>query len=131
MGATNTVQRWRQNKADGGILMEVDSSAVVGTGLCMPHSPRVYRCQSFVLDSGRGHLCVVDRETGTRSTIAELPGYARGFAFAVCFAFVGLPKIRDKRIFSGLPIADRYNDEERKCGLCVTGAAEWLRDRFR
>ena len=64
-------------------------------------------------------LCAVDRESGARTTVAELPGYARGLAFAGRFAFVGLSQIRQKDVFGGMPIADRYDDANRKCGISV------------
>jgi len=117
MGETNTAQGWRENKVEGGIVLDVESGEVVTRGLCMPHSPRVHDRRLFVLDSGRGLLCTVDERTGQRTTVAALPGYARGLAFAGPIAFVGLSKIREKDQCGGLPIAAQYGDDERKCGI--------------
>jgi uncharacterized protein (TIGR03032 family) len=119
MGETNTAGGWRENKIAGGILMEVPTGEIVTRGLCMPHSPRVHDRQLFVLDSGRGWLCAVDERNGQRTTVAALPGYARGLAFHGRFAFVGLSKIREKDMFGGMPIAEQYDDEHRKCGACA------------
>jgi uncharacterized protein (TIGR03032 family) len=119
MGECNTQAGWRENKIEGGILMEVPSGEIVTRGLCMPHSPRVHDNKLFVLDSGRGLLCVVDERNGQRTTVAALPGYARGLAFHGRFAFVGLSKIREKNLFGGMPIVVQYDDEHRKCGVCV------------
>lgn len=119
MGETNTAQGWRENKIEGGIVIDVDSGAVVTRGLCMPHSPRVFDGKLFVLDSGRGFLCTIDERNGQRTTVAALPGYARGLAFAGPIAFVGLSKIREKDLFGGLPIASSYGDDERKCGIAA------------
>lgn len=119
MGETNTAEGWRENKIEGGIVLDVESGEVVTRGLCMPHSPRVYDRKLFVLDSGRGLLCTVDERNGQRSTVAALPGYARGLAFAGPLAFVGLSKIREKDLFDGLPIAADYGDSERKCGIAA------------
>jgi uncharacterized protein (TIGR03032 family) len=109
MGETNTAQGWRENKIEGGVVLDVASGEVVTRGLCMPHSPRVHDRQ----------LCTVDERSGQRTTVAALPGYARGLAFAGPIAFVGLSKIREKDLFGGLPIASSYNDEERKCGVAA------------
>jgi uncharacterized protein (TIGR03032 family) len=119
MGETNTAQGWRERKADGGVVIDVDSGEVVTRGLCMPHSPRVHDRQLFVLDSGRGLLCTVDERSGRRTTVAALPGYARGLAFAGRIAFVGLSKIREKDLFGGLPIAESHGEEQRKCGVAA------------
>ncbi len=72
-----------------------------------------------MLDSGHGHLCKVDRQSGELTTVAALPGYTRGLAFHGRYAFVGLSKIREKDMFGGLPIADRYDEAQRKCGICA------------
>jgi uncharacterized protein (TIGR03032 family) len=122
LGETNTAGGWREHKVTGGIILDVESGATVSHGLCMPHSPRVHDGKLFVLDSGRGHLCQVDRHSGELTTVAELAGYARGLAFRGGYAFVGLSKLREKNEhnpFGGLPIADRYNDQQRKCGVCA------------
>src|SRR4051794_20070018 len=42
LGETNTPAGWRANKANGGILMDVDSGEILCRGLSMPHSPRWY-----------------------------------------------------------------------------------------
>jgi len=117
MGMTNTAQGWRENKTEGGIVLDVQTGELVTRGLCMPHSPRVHDRKLFVLDSGRGLLCTVDERSGQRTTVAALPGYTRGLAFAGRIAFVGLSQIREKDQFGGLPIATQYGDDERKCGI--------------
>lgn len=119
LGETNTAQGWRDDKAHGGVIIDVPSGATLAHGLCMPHSPRVYRGQLFVLDSGHGHLCVVDRASGELTTVAAMPGYARGLAFHGRYAFVGLSQIREKDMFGGLPLADRHDESQRRCGVCA------------
>jgi len=119
LGETNEAQGWRENKVAGGIIMDVESGETIAHGLCMPHSPRVHRGQLFVLDSGHGHVCAVDRQSGELTTVAALPGYARGMAIYGRYALVGLSKIREKDMFGGLPIADRYDEKQRQCGICA------------
>ena len=119
LGATNEAHGWKANKVQGGILIDFASGETVVRGLCMPHSPRCYQNHVFVLNSGQGHLCVVDVASGKLDTVAALPGYARGLAFHGRFAFVGLSLIRESNIFGGLPIIERLEELQRKCGVCA------------
>ena len=86
----------------------------------MPHSPRVYDGQLYVLDSGRGFLCRVDRQTGKREEIAFCPGFLRGLALHNGFAIVTVSLPRDGS-FSGLELdgAIRARDGESWCGVLI------------
>jgi uncharacterized protein (TIGR03032 family) len=83
----------------------------------MPHSPRRHDERFFILESGRGTLASADLARGQVETIARLPGFTRGLAFAGPFAFVGLSQVREARIFAGLPLTERV--AERQCGVDV------------
>lgn len=117
LGATDTPQGWRPNKANGGVLWDVPTQQPVSQGLCMPHSPRIYDGKIWILDSGRGELQVVERDSGRRTTVERFPGYPRGLAFHGSLAFVALSRIRETSVFGGIPIAE--NREQLKCGLAV------------
>src|SRR5262245_35355995 len=117
LGESDVARGWRPNKASGGCLMDVSANAIVARHFAMPHSPRVSGRQLWLLDSGRGWLVNVDPKTGRSETVAEVPGYARGLAFAGQAAFVGLSRIRETATFGGLPIAERHAD--LKCGVAV------------
>ncbi len=117
LGATNEALGWKPDKVRGGVLIDVAADAIVAHGLCMPHSPRCHRQHVFVLNSGQGHLCTVDTQSGKTTTIAALPGYTRGLACHGTFAFVGLSLIRESNIFGGLPITERLDESQRKCGI--------------
>ncbi|MBI5853293.1 MAG: TIGR03032 family protein [Planctomycetes bacterium] len=119
LGETNHAEGWRENKTSGGIVMNVATGAVVARGLCMPHSPRVHDRTLFVLDSGRGRLCTVDPRDGRITTVAALPGYARGLAVHGETAFVGLSKVREKDLANGLPVTEQYRVDERRCGIAA------------
>src|SRR3954451_3157067 len=54
LGETDTPAGWRPNKARGGILMDVDSGAILCRGLSMPHSPRWYGGRLWGCESGLG-----------------------------------------------------------------------------
>ena len=117
LGATNTPGGWRENKASGGILLDVASQEIVSRELCMPHSPRIYEDRLWVLNSGRGELQAVDIASGQRTTVETFPGYARGLSFLGPFAFVALSQIRETNVFGGLPLSEQSNS--LKCGVAV------------
>ncbi|HEX3562613.1 MAG TPA: TIGR03032 family protein [Solirubrobacterales bacterium] len=120
LGETNEADGWRENKASGGIVIDVESGETVLRGLSMPHSPRWHDGRLWLLESGKGSLVATDPETGEVETIAELPGFARGLAFSGDLAFVGLSQIRETATFGGLPIEEL---EERLCGVWVVNVA--------
>lgn len=121
-GQTDTKEGWRENKLEGGCIVDVPSGEVVATGLSMPHSPRLHNGQLWVLDSGRGRLLTVDVESGSTETVVELPGYTRGLAFAGRYALIGLSKIRETAVFGGVPVEKKYPD--RPCGVAIVDIVE-------
>jgi uncharacterized protein (TIGR03032 family) len=116
LGATDTAQGWRPDKATGGCLVAVPGGEVVAGGLSMPHSPRLHDGRVWLLESGTGGLVCLDPASGRRDTVAELPGFTRGLALHGPYAFVGLSKIRETS-FGGLPVAARR--AELTCGVAV------------
>jgi uncharacterized protein (TIGR03032 family) len=119
LGETNVMAGWRPNKARGGILMDVDSGAILSRGLSMPHSPRWYGGRVWVCESGSGTLGYVDLNTGRYEAVAAVPGFTRGLDFVGDLAFVGLSQVRESAVFSGIPITERLTPEQRTCGVCV------------
>ena len=95
---------WRAGMADGGIVMEVPSGRIVAYGLSMPHSPRVFGGELYVLEGGRGQVLRIDPRTGDKRVLAKLPGFTHGLAEYGGVLFVGLSKLRQKRGPQGLPI---------------------------
>lgn len=117
LGETDTAGAWREKKATGGVLIDVDSGEIVTRGLSMPHSPRWYNNLLWVLNSGTGELLVVNPATGERQVVCGLPGYLRGLAFVGPYALIGMSKIREKHIFGGLPIQERH--AQLQCGVAI------------
>ena len=118
LGETDTAGGWRENKASGGILMDVERDEVLLRGLSMPHSPRWYNDRLWLLESGEGSLARVDLETRTWQTVTRLPGFTRGIDFYGPLAFIGLSQVRETAIFSGIPLVERLG-EARTCGVWV------------
>lgn len=117
LGECDHARGWRDNKAFGGILMDIDTKQILTRGLSMPHSPRWYRDQLWFLESGYGALCTLNRKTGEKKTIATLPGFTRGLDFYGPLAFIGLSQVRESATFSGIPITEM--DIERTSGMYV------------
>jgi uncharacterized protein (TIGR03032 family) len=119
LGETNEMHGWRAKKAKGGVLMDVDSGAILCRGLSMPHSPRWHGGRLWVCESGSGTLGTVDLHAGRYEAVAAVPGFTRGLDIVGDLAFVGLSQVRESAVFSGIPITDRLAPEERTCGVCV------------
>jgi uncharacterized protein (TIGR03032 family) len=117
LGTTDILNGWREKKANGGVLIDVETHEFISQGLSMPHSPRWYNGHLWVLESGNGSLAKVDLNTGKLETIATLPGFTRGIDFCGQFAFIGLSQVRETAVFSGIPLTERLT--ERTCGVWV------------
>ena len=131
---SDVIGGWRDRREKGGLIVDLaDGDRILTEGLSMPHSPRVWRGQLYVLDSGRGYLCRVDRDSGAAERIAFLPGFLRGLAFAGNYAIATLSLPRD-RSFAGLELDDelKRRDGEPWCGVQIvdltTGdVVQWIR----
>jgi uncharacterized protein (TIGR03032 family) len=117
LGTTDTRDGWRADKPQGGCILDVASGEFVTRGLSMPHSPRWHDEQLLILESGTGSLQQVDRATGRRETVIQLPGFTRGLALVGPIALIGLSKIRPTSAMDGVPIAERR--DELKCGIAA------------
>lgn len=115
LGATATPQGWRENKRDGGVVMDVKTSEVLARGLSMPHSPRWHDGRLWLLESGRGALVTIDPATGAKTDVARVPGFARGLDFAGPVALIGLSQLRETNAFTDIPIAQ--DNAERLSGV--------------
>ena len=116
LGETDTAAGWRKNKANGGILIDIETNEILMQGLSMPHSPRWYQEQLWLLESGNGSLAKFDLSQRKLETIAKLPGFTRGIDFWGNLAFIGLSQVRETAVFTGMPITQL---QERICGVWV------------
>jgi uncharacterized protein (TIGR03032 family) len=121
---SDTIDGWRDRRADGGIIVDVQSGEIVIGGLSMPHSPRLYGGKLWVLNSGAGELGWIERGATAADAkfhvVAFCPGFVRGLAFHGKYAFVGLSKPRYQR-FEGLALDAKLaaTDSEPWCGVQV------------
>ena len=117
---SDIITGWRERRHEGGVLIDVSTDTIITDQLSMPHSPRVHDGQLYVLDSGRGFLCRVDRKTGKCSEIAFCPGFLRGLSLHNGYAIVTVSMPRDGS-FTGLELDDAIHkrDGEPWCGVLV------------
>lgn len=94
-----------------GVVFSGATREVIVRGLTRPHSARLHHGSLWVDDSGYGELVIV--RDGDTETVARLPGWTRGLAFAGGFAFAGTSRIlpRFRQYAPGL-VADAS-----RCGL--------------
>jgi uncharacterized protein (TIGR03032 family) len=134
---SDTIDGWRDRRASGGVVIDVQSGATVIDGLSMPHSPRIHGGRLWVLNSGTGELGWIEPDAGGAAAkfhaLAFCPGFLRGLAFHGDYAFVGLSKPRYER-FEGLALDQTLADADSEpwCGVQVidlkTGACvHWFR----
>jgi uncharacterized protein (TIGR03032 family) len=130
---SDTIDGWRDRRAGGGIVIDVETGQIVCKGLSMPHSPRLFKDKLWVLNSGTGELGWVDKKKSRFQALTFCPGFVRGLAFHGRYAFVGLSKPRYER-FEGLALDAKLKeaDSEPWCGVQVidmetSACVEWFR----
>ncbi|MBB4120294.1 TIGR03032 family protein [Martelella radicis] len=134
VSTTDIVDGWRNERRDGGVIVNVETDEIVTEGVSMPHSPRLHQGALWFLDSGNGYLTRLDLENRTRERVAFCPGFLRGLSFHDGHAIVGLSLARREGVFSGLNLQDELEKRraEAWCGLQIVNTAngdivEWLR----
>lgn len=108
LGQSDTHEGWRPTKANGGILIDVETNEIMLGGLAMPHSPRVYDNQLYILQSASGELLKIDLATQKHEVVCDFDGFCRGFVKYGDFLFIGMSKIRqNSSSFKDLPISKK------------------------
>ena len=116
---------WRDNRRDGGIVIDVQTNKIIASGLSMPHSPRMHNGKLYIQNAGTGHLGTIDLKTGEFTEICFLPGFLRGLTFCKSgsgnFALCGVSKKRKDRSFQGLDLDENLKQHkvEAKCGVYI------------
>ena len=110
LGQTNTFQGWRENITKNGILMDIEKNEILIENLAMPHSPKIYKNELYLLQSANGELCKVNLETKTLETIKKFEGFCRGLSIYNDYAFVGFSKLRkNSSTFAKLSFSEKAN----------------------
>ncbi len=125
---------WRQGRAEGGLLMDMETNETLLAGLSMPGSPRMHDGRLWLLNSGAGQLGWFDEAARGFQVVAFCAGYARGLALIGPYALVGVSMARGVSGFKGLPLERTLSGRgaEPRCGLLVIDTRsgetiEWIR----
>jgi len=103
----DTKQGWRINKLNTGVLIEVPTGEIILSNLSMPHSPRIYKNELYLLESGKGTLVKVNTTKKIVEVIYNFNCFIRGLAFSNGIAFIGKSLIRDDSVdFNHLEIKE-------------------------
>jgi uncharacterized protein (TIGR03032 family) len=131
---TDVASGWHGRPLPKGVIIDVETDRVVTDQLSMPHSPRVAPDGSlYAVDSGRGFLVEVDKETGNLRDVAFCPGFLRGLSIINGYALVTVSKPRYGK-FEEMPIVEGLTARNLDpiCAVLVIDLssgeiAEWLR----
>lgn len=134
VSASDAADGWRERRADGGVVIDVQANEIVATGLSMPHAPRWYQGRLWLCNSGTGEFGTIDLANGRFEPLTFCAGYLRGVAFHGDYALLGTSKPRHNKTFSGLPLDDALarRNVEARCGIQVVDlrsgdAVHWIR----
>jgi len=106
----NSFQSWRENITTSGVIFDLDSNEVIIGNLAMPHSPRLFGDDLFVLLSATGELIKIDINSGKYDVIVKLEGFVRGMSLHKDYLFIGLSKLRkNSSTFGKLDFAEKAN----------------------
>uniref|UniRef100_A0A6C0IX38 Conserved hypothetical protein CHP03032 domain-containing protein n=1 Tax=viral metagenome TaxID=1070528 RepID=A0A6C0IX38_9ZZZZ len=110
---------WRDHRQGGGVIIDIMNDKIVARNLSMPHSPRWYKKQLWVLNSGSGHLGTINLENGTFEPKVFIPGFLRGLQFHGRFAIVGSSLDRHERRFQDLELGKNLETKKTTpvCGF--------------
>ncbi|PCJ67477.1 MAG: TIGR03032 family protein [Bacteroidetes bacterium] len=107
----NKAGSWRENITTTGVLMDVESNETILDGLGMPHSPRIFNDEIYVLLSAKGELIKVNKESGTYDVVTKVEGFVRGMDLYKDYLFIGLSKLRkNSSTFAKLDFVDQAQE---------------------
>ena len=131
---TDVADGWHGRPLPKGVIIDVETDKIVTDQLLMPHSPRVAPDgKLYTVDSGRGFLVEVDKETGNVTDVAFCPGFLRGLAIINGYALVTVSKPRYGK-FEEMPISEELTKRNLDpiCAVLVIDLSkgeisEWLK----
>jgi uncharacterized protein (TIGR03032 family) len=116
LGTGDSQRSWKEGMLTGGVLLDIASGESVIEGLPVPHTPRIYNGELWMLLSATGELVKVNPENGTYDIITQLNGFVRGMDKIGDYLFIATSKLRpNSSLFKDAPIAQR----SVVCGISV------------
>jgi len=106
--STDTPRGWTKNITETGLLIDYTTKEILVSDLAMPHSPRIYKEDLYLLESAKGNLLRINPRTLDRELVYQYDGFLRGLSIYRGFAFIGLSKVRkESSSFGKLRLARR------------------------
>jgi len=106
----NSFQSWRENITTTGVVFDIETNEVVADNLPMPHTPRLFNNELYVLLSATGELAKINLNTGKYDVIVKVDGFVRGMSLHKDYLFIGLSKLRkNSSTFGKLDFAEKAN----------------------
>ena len=125
---------WRDQRSDGGVVVDVVSGEIAAHGLSMPHAPRWRDGKVWLLNAGTGELGHIEPDTGKFIPVTFCPGFLRGLHFIGDYAIATMSLPRGNRTFEGLPLEAKMEavGATPRCGIAVIDMrsgdlVHWLR----
>ena len=107
----NTFQSWRENVTKTGVIIDVETNKIILENLGMPHSPRIFNNQLYVLLSATGELIRVNPDNCSYEVVVKIDGFVRGMDLHKDYLFIGLSKLRkNSSTFAALDFAESANE---------------------
>ncbi|MEM6396211.1 MAG: TIGR03032 family protein [Bacteroidota bacterium] len=108
---TDTPQGWRSTVTTSGVIFDVTTDEVVIDRLPMPHSPRIFNGDLYVLLSASGEVAKINLKDRSYDVVCKISGFVRGMSLIGDYLFVGLSKLRENSsTFSKLDFAKNANE---------------------
>jgi len=101
---------WSQGRIDYGTLIDIDTDEILIEGMIMPHSPKVYKDEVYVCESGLGVVWKYNPKTKEKTQVVKLQGFTRGLYFYGGVMFVGLSQVRASEIKNPTPLLKEYDE---------------------
>jgi len=101
---------WSNGRIDYGTLIDIDTDEVLIEGMIMPHSPKVYKDEVYLCESGLGVVWKYNPTTKVKIEVIKLQGFTRGLYFYGGVMFVGLSQVRASEIKNPTPITTMYDE---------------------
>ncbi len=107
---------WKADITQTGVLIDIVQNKIVLANLPMPHSPKLYQNELYMLLSATGDLIKVNPQNGTYELVFQTFSFVRGLSFYGDYAFIGTSRFRKtSSTFAKLQLA-LQNDQ---CGFVV------------
>lgn len=119
VSTTNIAEGWRDHKATGGVVIDVETDDIICRNLSMPHSPRWYQEKLWLLDAGSGYFGYVQDAAFVPLTFC--PGFLRGMSFIDHYAIVGLSNLRESHLSRDTALSQNLRQAQvsPRCALYV------------